>query len=652
MRVQRVVMPGTSAESWTVFDDDCVPVVAAERYLRRCSVVAVWVRWAPWTKHGAARRQSTWQDGAGRRRSAFCFSQGRSHDSWRRCAVEWRVIFRVIPRGGDRGMPGTGGDRVSKGEMSVVMILLTFATAVRLPTLGQRLVEAHAFRQTQTAFTARIYHESGIDLLHPELPVLGEPWEVPFEFPLFQAMSTFPMNLGASTDVSVRVTALTCFLATAALLWVLVRYVTRSPFASVATVVVFCFSPFALLWSRSSLIEYLATAGGVGFAAFGIMWWDRRTVRLGMLAAACAVLSILVKLTTGVFWILPVIGWALQHPKCEQHGTHIAIKSRLRAVCNGGLAAIILPGLLAGLVWTRHADHIKGATESTRWLTSSALMSWNLGTLDQRLSFENWTVVFSRLYNLIVGGYVGIALMVAALVLIKKPGFWWAVACGTVLPIMVFFSLYVAHDYYLAAVSPAVAIIIGGGVGIVANKFKSSRMCTLGPILIITGWLIFALVPTAPYWLTAYRETDPRTKGLILADELASHTNPRDRIVVLGLDWEPTWLYYAERRGTMLVHDQEQRSGRPAVKILSELRQRGYKVFAANDPVNNPLEAAMVWPWIAPVSPHVYRVGESPQELGRAAVLGSTDESAFVDIARDGEAVTDTNNNRSVPRRS
>lgn len=33
MRVQRVVMPVTGVESWTVVDDDWAPVVAAERYL-------------------------------------------------------------------------------------------------------------------------------------------------------------------------------------------------------------------------------------------------------------------------------------------------------------------------------------------------------------------------------------------------------------------------------------------------------------------------------------------------------------------------------------------------------------------------------------------------------------------------------------------
>ena len=64
----------------------------------------------------------------------------------------------------------------------VVVAMAAFATVVAL-TLDQPLLERHSFRQTQTAYTARIFHEEGIDLLHPKLPVLGEPFEVPFEFP-------------------------------------------------------------------------------------------------------------------------------------------------------------------------------------------------------------------------------------------------------------------------------------------------------------------------------------------------------------------------------------------------------------------------------------------------------------------------------------
>ena len=40
MRVQRVRMPVTDAESWTVVDDDGQPEPAIERYL------AFWLRWS------------------------------------------------------------------------------------------------------------------------------------------------------------------------------------------------------------------------------------------------------------------------------------------------------------------------------------------------------------------------------------------------------------------------------------------------------------------------------------------------------------------------------------------------------------------------------------------------------------------------------
>ena len=74
--------------------------------------------------------------------------------------------------------------------------LLLLAVLIHLPTLGAPLLDRHPFRQTQTAFTARIFHEQGIDLLHPKLPILGAPWEVPFEFPLFQAVAAVVMDVG------------------------------------------------------------------------------------------------------------------------------------------------------------------------------------------------------------------------------------------------------------------------------------------------------------------------------------------------------------------------------------------------------------------------------------------------------------------------
>src|SRR3954466_16174272 len=94
-----------------------------------------------------------------------------------------------------------------------VAAIMVLAFVIRLPTLGQPLVERHDWRQTQTAFTALIYAESGIDLLHPKVPVLGPPFEVPHEFPLYQAFASIPISLGVAPDLALRLVCLLSFVA-------------------------------------------------------------------------------------------------------------------------------------------------------------------------------------------------------------------------------------------------------------------------------------------------------------------------------------------------------------------------------------------------------------------------------------------------------
>jgi len=74
--------------------------------------------------------------------------------------------------------------RIDRRERWAVAAILVLVVLTRLPTLGQPLVERHDWRQTQTAYTALIYSQSGVDLLHPQVPVLGPPYDLPFEFPL------------------------------------------------------------------------------------------------------------------------------------------------------------------------------------------------------------------------------------------------------------------------------------------------------------------------------------------------------------------------------------------------------------------------------------------------------------------------------------
>ena len=207
---------------------------------------------------------------------------------------------------------------VARATEAIALVGVLAALVVYVaPTLDAPLLEKHAFRQTQTAWTARVFHEDGIDLLHPKLPVFGAPFEAPFEFPLFQALATVPMAAGVAEDTSLRLTCLACFVLTALLLWGLVRHV-AGPVSGVGAVVVFTFTPFALVWSRTSMIEYLATAGAVGFAFGVVLWRERRHPSLFVAALAAGLVGMLVKPTTAVFWILPAA--RIPSPRADPSG--------------------------------------------------------------------------------------------------------------------------------------------------------------------------------------------------------------------------------------------------------------------------------------------------------------------------------------------
>jgi len=183
-------------------------------------------------------------------------------------------------------------------ETGIIVAMLAVGLLVRLPNLNAPLLAISSFRQTESAYPALIYHQQGINLLFPQLPVLGKPWQVPFEFPLFQAMAAVLMNLGGAADWAMRVSSVICFVATAVAVWGLVRHLSTRTAAGIA-VLVFLASPFNVWWSRASMIEYMATAFSVGYVWAGMIWIDNRQRRFAVLAIVLGSLVALLALLRG-----------------------------------------------------------------------------------------------------------------------------------------------------------------------------------------------------------------------------------------------------------------------------------------------------------------------------------------------------------------
>jgi hypothetical protein len=389
--------------------------------------------------------------------------------------------------------------------------------ALRLTTLGEPLTDAHTFRQTQTAYTAVVYHREGINLLQSPLPTLGPPWVIPFEFPLFQGIAAAVMDLGVPPDFALRLTSFVFFCVAAFVLWHIVkREVTRR--AAWLTTIAFAFAPLGMLWSRSSTIETLAVSAALAAVSLLLIWDQRGGTRFLIVAAGLACLAALVKLPTALIWLGPS-----------------ALFLRHRRL---GLLPLVLT-LTCGVLWTAYADGIKAATSSTAALTSSSVREILFGSLAQRLDWETWVVVGARAAAL----FALVALVQPRSTFQHRIGRWALVtlAAGPIL----FTNLYVIHDYYWMAVAPAAAILAGLALDqIAATRDRFLLGLRLVATLLCVG-LGFAAYPQFTRMFHATDEGDT----LRLAAEVRSQSSPDDLVAIEGRDWSPAILYYADRRG-------------------------------------------------------------------------------------------------------
>ena len=485
------------------------------------------------------------------------------------------------------------------------MTLAAFVAAVA-PSLGQPLLDNHGFRQTQTAYTARIFHEQGVDLLHPKLPVLGEPFEVPFEFPLFQAGASLLMEVGLGDDVAMRIAGVLCFLGTALLLYGLVRHVAGRA-SGVAALVAFVATPFALVWGRASMIEYLATAGAVGFTWATISWRESGRASAAALALAAGLVAMLVKPTTAVFWIIPALAYRPVLARKEGSRTRERV----------WLVVLVLLPIAASGLWTRHADAIKAANPNTAWLTSTELARWTFGSRSQRLDPAVWGTVGGRVAAHVIG-IAGVAMLaVAAVALLRSTQrwFWLGIVTAAVLPPLVYTNLYVIHDYYLAAVSPAFAALLGLGAGFLWRLVPRDLLAQ--GVLVAAGLLLvsstFAL--DRGYWRSVYMD-DPDPETLTLARELDERTQPGDRIAVVGLDWSPAVLYYAHREGLMVV-DAFARAA------YESIHRDAYRHLLVAYPSDTDLRPLTRWRWLGALGPHTYGIADTASELPESRVVAT-----------------------------
>lgn len=327
-------------------------------------------------------------------------------------------------------------------------------------------------------------------------------------------------------------------------------------------------------------------------------------------ALVAGLTAMLVKPTTAALWIVPLLAYTAA---TERPGWRSWIRDRREPV----LVAIIVVPFLAALAWTAHADAIKAANPGTAWLTSARLSTWNFGTFEQRLVWENWTTVLGRITGAMTG-YPALLLPLTSLVALRsrQARFWVAVVAVAVLTVLCFWNLYVVHDYYLAAISPVPAAVAGMAFAGAWRWAATARARRLFAQLLGTSVAAMVLL-NAGYSTIAYRHASA-DNVLPELPELALVTLPSDLLVFEGYDWEPALPYYARRSGHM--------TGPDGLTTAADLTAEGYRLLVSRR-IQGDLAVDLVRSgrWTGVLGAWTYITGEQRADL-RGAPIAATDD--------------------------
>ena len=425
---------------------------------------------------------------------------------------------------------------------ALLVVLVIHALTVLFLGLSQPLQDLHYFRQTQTALTAYWLWRGGPWLAY-ETPVVGYPWSIPFEFPLYQGMVALLRVIGIPIDIGGRLVSFGFYLATLWPLWMLFRTLRLGRLAFLAVAILFLSSPLYLYWSRTVMIESCALFFGLLWLALLADFLANPRIAILLLAIAAGTAGALTKLTT--FPAFAVLGGFLMLHQLLRDGLSVANLRILALAILAGAAPVALCS-----VWVSYADAIKSQSAFGVFLTSKNSSQWNFGTWHQRVSAKFWRdVMLLRVLPDTFGYAFPFAMVIAGTALASRrlAAPMVAAVAAFVVPLAIFTNLHLIHSYYQYA--NAIFALAAVGIGITSILEAGYRRTAALCLTIIVAMQIQFFWQTYASYLTV----DYSKRPLLQIALIAKDKTPADSsLIVLGDEWASAVPYYSERKAFAL----------------------------------------------------------------------------------------------------
>jgi hypothetical protein len=430
---------------------------------------------------------------------------------------------------------------------ALALVVVSVSAYVAIRFANQPLLEAHGFRQTQTALTSYWMLRQGPDLDY-QTPVVGAPWSIPLEFPIYQLLVAGLTEVsGAPLGIVGRVLSW-CFLVAGAVpVWAIGRRLELPCSAILTFVCLWLSSPLYMFWGRTFLVETTAVFFVLAALPFAIdlLHGDIR-VRTVATVAAFFTLAALQKITTAVPVLIVVGGCAISRwLRREPRPTGTVLPESIALAFGLGIPLVI------ALAWIKYSDAVKAANAFGAQLMGTALLTWNFGTLSQRLSGQLFLdVLWQRILSSASAGWLGLALVGGALFFSRDARLQGRILiCLALLflPLLIFTNLHIIHDYYQVSCALFVSAALSLAVAIWIPRVVKHALAApaLTALLVASNLVNFS----NGYW-NAVKAEFPKyqTRTLLIAELLKRHTPADSAFVAFGYDWNSELAYYAERK--------------------------------------------------------------------------------------------------------
>jgi hypothetical protein len=350
-------------------------------------------------------------------------------------------------------------------------LLVAHALVVLWLYVDKPLLDLFYFRQTQNALTAYWLWRGGPWLAY-ETPVLGYPWSIPLQFPLYQGLVAMLRSIGIPIEIGGRLISFTFYLASLWPLWWLFRSLQLGRFAFLITGILFLSSPLYLYFSRTVTIESCALFFALLWLALLADFITKPDATVLLCAIAAGTAAALVKSTTFAAFI--VLGGLLIFRGFLRN---ILQPSPNPKLLGAGIACIV--PVVIGFLWVIYSNAVRAENPFGAEIAPGGLVDWIFGTWTQRASAELWrdTVLTRVMLDIFGYGLIFAAVpAVAALASRHNRAVGVAAITAFLMPFVVFTNVHLIHNYYQYANAIFALGVVGIGIGYIADTGQGTDL--------------------------------------------------------------------------------------------------------------------------------------------------------------------------------